>query len=155
MNTWQRLDGPTQISLSEANAGDDATGDYAWSSIYGCGLARAEVTHCLVVNDMMEAWSDDNRAYILEGTHLYTVDPLEDGDTIGVIDDYGYEDYEYETPGLFDYELEERERALTALDEMAQHNMAWAFSGPGEKAPEVYQIKPSLREWDWAMSGTA
>lgn len=152
MNTWQRLDGPTQISLSEANAGDDATGDYAWSSLYGCGLARVEITHCLVVADMMEEWSDENRAYILEGSHFYTVLPPEEDGDYGEIDEYGYEDYEYEHPGLYDYEWSERERAYTALDEMAQHNMSWALCGPGEKSFEVYERAPRLREWDAAMN---
>lgn len=147
MNNWQRIDGPTQIDIQSANCGDDAVGDYAWSSLYGCGLARVEVTHVLVVRDMMEDWSDENRAYILEGVHQYTVLPLEDGDDFGEIDDYGPEDYEYETPGLYDYEAGdlERERAYRALDEMAQHDQSWALLGPTEIAD------PAPSDWNKAM----
>lgn len=154
-NAWRRIDGPTKISLSEANAGDDARGEYAWSSLYGCGLARCEVTHTLVVADMMEEWSDDNRAYILEGAHTYIVLPLEDWDVYGDFDDSKNDDYEYETPGLYDYELGDAERAYTALDEMALVDMAWSFTGPETRSESVYSLKPSLRDWDEAMKAGA
>ena len=151
-NAWRRIDGPTKISLSEANAGDDATGDYAWSSLYGCGLARCEVTHALVVADMNEEWSDDNRASVLEGAHTYTVLPLEDDDPYGEFDCSFNDDYEYEYPGLYDYELSDAERAYTALDEMARVDMAWSFTGPEARPEALYSLKPSLRDWDAAMS---
>ena len=139
MNKWHRIDGPTKVSLCEANSGDDATGEYAWSSLYGCGRARAEITHVLVVNDMMEEWSSDNRAYILEGTHLYIVD----GD--GEYDDYAWNDYEYESPGMYDYEWDERDRAYAALDEMATPDMSWALLGPSET------LDPAPSDWNKAM----
>ena len=151
-NTWKRLYGPDKISLDQANAGDDATGDYGWSSLYGCGLARIEITHVLVVNDMNLEWGeDDNRAYVLEGTHLYTVLHLDDEDDYGEHDDEGPEDYEYETPGLHDYESDESERAHDALDEMASHDASWALCGPGEKAVEVTLRYPWLVSWESAM----
>ena len=154
MNSWKRIDGPDKVSLCQF--GDDARGDYAWSSLYGCGLARVEIGHVLVANDMMEEWGNDDdedssRVYVLEVSHMYTVHPLEEAGDYGEPDDSGYEDYQYEAPGLYDYELHEADRAYAALDEMASHDMSWALCGPDEKADEVYERAPLLRDWDAAM----
>jgi hypothetical protein len=149
MNTWKRLDGPTKISLDESGTGDDARGDYAWSSLYGCGRARCEVTHTLTVADLDAEWGNDGdedagRVFVTEVAHSYTVD-LEGNP------DESYDEFQYETPGLYDYELSDAERAYTALDEMASHDMAWAFCGPETKAQEVYERQPAMVWWNEAM----
>lgn len=149
MNTWKRIDGPAKVSPSEGG-GDDTRGEHKWYSLYGCGVARVEITHSLSATDIMAEWGNDDddegtRVSVLECSHLYTV--LPDGE----YDDYGYENYEYEFPGLHDYELSDAERAYSALDEMASHDLSWAFCGPDEKAVEVYARAPGLLDWDTAM----
>lgn len=150
MNEWRRLDGPTKISLDEAGTGDDTRGEYAWSSLYGCGRARCEVTHSLTTADLDAEWGNDGdedagRVFVTEVSHSYTVDAE------GAPDET-FDEYEYETPGLHDYELCEAERAYAALDEMAAHDMSWAFCGPDSKAPEVYARQPAMVWWNDAMN---
>lgn len=145
MNEWHRIDGPTR---SDGDwAGDDFRGEYSWTSLYGCGRARAEVIHYLGSLDMMSEWEGENEVVVVEATHLYVID------SDGEIDDTSHEEYQYEAPGLYAYaaSTDEAARAYRALDSMADADMSWAFCGPNEKAPEVYDRKPSLREWDAAM----
>lgn len=149
MNEWHRIDGPTKIHTDEAGTGDDTRGDYAWSSVYACGLARCEITHSLTVADLDAEWGNDGeddagRVFVTEVSHCYIVTP--DGEH-----DESYDEYEYETPGLHDYELSDAERAYRDLDAMAAPDMSWALCGPDEKSAEVYERAPRLREWDAAM----
>ena len=147
MNEWHRLDGPTRTDPEVSMTGDDARGEYFWTSLYGCGLARAEVTHYLAAHDIMEEWGNTEdggcRVGVVEITMTY------------IIDDRGEpsnEDYQYESVGLHDFDLVDAERAYAELDRHGVADMAWAFCGPDEKSAEVYARNPRLTEWDAAMN---
>lgn len=155
MNEWHRLDGPTRCTPEPSMTGDDARGEYFWTSLYGCGLARAEVTHYLAAHDIMADWGNDDddegsRVGVVEITHTYVV---KWSNVYGEYshDESGPEDYEYESVGLFDFELNDAERAYRALDEHGVVDMSWAFCGPDSKADEVYDRQPAMVWWNNAM----
>lgn len=144
-NAWHRIDGPTKDETL-GSVGDDARGGYLWTSLYGCGRARMEITHYLAAVDIMEEWGDDEddegtRVYVNEVTHSFTVG--EDGEH----DPYGPEDYEYEAVGLYDFEASDGERAYGELNRHGVVDLSWAMCGPTEKDVSVFERD----EWEAAM----
>lgn len=141
MNTWHRIHGPDNVTPDTSGA-DNIRGDYGWQSVYACGKARAEVTYFLVVQDMGEEWSEDNRACVEETVYTYVV---------GDDDEHDAEDIAYEYVGLHDYALGDSERAHDYLDREGNRDLSEYMYEPPADGVVPSGHKYPLNEWVAAM----